>query len=98
MFGYYTDKTDPKYIPGYTGHIPEVHREQHIHRVDKGFNIPGYAGFVKGIKSENMYGKTFGETTQISKEGNYHKGHDLPSDIKYISSIQENFKDQIKIK
>jgi len=45
-----------------------------------------------------MYGKTFGENTAISKEGTYHKGHDLPADIKFVSTIQESFTDQMKAK
>lgn len=61
-------------------------------------SVVGYAGFVKGVKSENMYGKTFGESSAISIEGHYHKGHDLPPPIKFVSTVQESFTDQQKEK
>ena len=60
---------DPKQgqIPGYTGHLrssevndytgePKVARKQ----------IPGYQGYVPGIKSENVFGQTYGKTSYAS--------------------------------
>lgn len=53
---------------------------------------------MKGIKSENMYGKTFGEASAISIENQYYKGHELPPDLKFKSSIQESYGDKMKEK
>jgi hypothetical protein len=55
-------------IPGYTGHRPEVWNQQDDLQQPKGprKNIPGYGGYIPGVKSENVYGKTYGKTTFAS--------------------------------
>lgn len=49
----------------------------------------GYAGYVPGVKSENMYGKTFGKTTFTSSTGEYSKGIDQESHEKFKSVAAE---------
>ena len=46
---------DFKVIPGYTGFKPAEGEENTAGIEKPGHYIPGYAGFVKGIKSENLY-------------------------------------------
>ena len=41
-------------IPGYTGHIPKKEQFDVVLNEKKEAHIPGYAGKVKSIKSENM--------------------------------------------
>jgi len=53
------------HMPGYTGHVPDDYLEDSANqnRQTKK-HIPGYGGYVPAIKSENLYGKTFGKCTQ----------------------------------
>ena len=51
-------------IPGYTGHRPEVQEfESYNQRGDGRGHIPGYQGYVPAVKSENLFGSTFGKTS-----------------------------------
>ena len=47
--------------------------------------VPGYQGFVPGIKAENLYGKSFakGSSKAINKE--YERGFDLPTHQRFLS-------------
>lgn len=40
-------------------------------------HISDYAGFVPGIKAENLFGKTFGKITLLSSTHEHHRGYDL---------------------
>ena len=56
-------------VPGYTGHIPKKEQFDPVLNEKKEAHIPGYAGKVKSIKSENMYGQSFGKITDtIAKD------------------------------
>ena len=59
------------YIPGYTGFQPAHAKEttQYEEAVRPNKHIPGYKGYVPGIKSENVYARTFGRSTNDSIEG-----------------------------
>lgn len=46
-------------------------------KVGEGKNIPGYSGFVKAVRSENLYGETYGETSLKSNQKDYTTGFDL---------------------
>lgn len=48
-------------------------------------------GFIPGIRSENIYGKTYGQTTTISANQTHHVGSDLTGDLRYTSIMQENY-------
>ena len=52
-------------VPGYSGMIPAHILEEDEKKVPskKTAHIPGYCGYVKSIKSENMFGKTYGNIT-----------------------------------
>ena len=61
-------------LPGYTGYKPahlkeEEERERALEatamiEADAGPRVPGYQGYVPSIKSENVFGGTYGKTTQ----------------------------------
>ena len=56
-------------MPGYTGYRPqhtepvEVPATQH----ETGSRIPGYCGYVSGVKSENIFGTSYGKATGIAQ-------------------------------
>eukprot|EP01017_Pseudomicrothorax_dubius_P048876 TRINITY_DN8996_c0_g2_i2.p1 TRINITY_DN8996_c0_g2~~TRINITY_DN8996_c0_g2_i2.p1 ORF type:complete len:241 (+),score=50.42 TRINITY_DN8996_c0_g2_i2:75-797(+) len=83
-------------VPGYTGHIPKniAHLSEPPKSDTKG-QIPGYGGFVPSIKSENLFGRTFGRTTQIVTQGEeYNKGLDVEVKTRYTSLQRETFINQ----
>lgn len=58
------------------------------------FNKIGYAGYIPGVKPENMFGKTYGKTTFLSKANNYNQGFDVTSDVRFKSLVKDSFVDQ----
>ena len=78
-------------IPGYTGHKPE--------QLDTGKDIqqptlprkqiPGYGGYVPGVKSENVFGQTYGKTSFASSAQTFPKGIDQDPDVKFRSVMKE---------
>lgn len=55
--------------------------------------IPGYAGYIPGVASENVYGQTYGKATYASSAQAFPKGVDLPAHVKYGTSMKDQFKD-----
>ena len=45
--------------------------------------LVGYAGYVPGIKSENVFGQTYGKTSYASSAQTFHRGVDEPANLKY---------------
>lgn len=86
-------------IPGYTGHKPE--------QLDTGKDIqqpvlprkqiPGYGGYVPGVKSENVYGKTYGKTSFASSAKLFPKGIDQDPDVKFKSVMKGEFIDHAQV-
>jgi hypothetical protein len=66
-------------VPGYSGKIPAHILEVEEQRVPskKTAHIPGYLGYVKSIKSENCFGKTYGRITEMISKDNVHVGPDV---------------------
>ena len=89
-----------KNIPGYTGFRPGQNFSElpNNNSSDNGevkrHQIPGYNGFVPGIKSENVYGSTYGRTSKASMGDKIVRGTDPAADIRYVSSNQDNFTNQ----
>jgi hypothetical protein len=54
--------------------------------------MTGYQGFVKGIKSENMFGQTYGKITEKTNAGDIQRGRDAPSEIRYKTMNMEHHK------
>jgi hypothetical protein len=44
----------------------------------KAQHIPGYAGYVPQVKSENLFGKSFAKTTGSAINAEYNKGQKPP--------------------
>lgn len=80
-------------IPGYTGYIPKNLREEENAPVleEKEGHIPGYAGHVEKIKSENLFGKPFGRLTY-----EVHKNIQQNKET-YLTINQEIYLDQSKV-
>lgn len=62
-------------IPGYTGYQPQHAQQSQPSNLLKNKQqthhyMPGYQGYVPGIKSENLYGESFGKTSGSSVQGN----------------------------
>ena len=87
------------HIPGYTGFRPgqnfselkpnKVGLEEEVKR----HQIPGYQGFVAGIKSENVYGSTFGRTTKDSMANEIVRGAEPMPQHRFLSSTGSNYVD-----
>jgi hypothetical protein len=91
-------------LPGYTGHIPGKIEEDYVPpKTEARKHIPGtyilyltkifagYGGYVPGVKSENVFGQTYGKTSYASSAGTFHRGIDEPSNIKYQSMFKAEF-------
>ena len=86
------------HLPGYTGYIPSMDKlEEEAANNGPRPHIPNYQGFVPGIRSENLFGKTFGNITEDSSLKKYNKGIDLPIQDKYKSVTTECFTNQTRI-
>ena len=81
------------HIPGYTGYKPQ-HLEDSVPQVEvytgdkKVSQVPGYQGYITGIKSENYFSQTYGRSTEASALGNIPRGFDLPDKERYVSVAQ----------
>lgn len=53
------------------------------------YEVPGYAGYVTGIKPENLHAKTFGKLTYDVSNSDYLKGQDHPVEHRYVSTLAE---------
>ena len=51
----------------------------------------GYAGYVPGVKSENLYGQTYGKTSFTSSAGTFQRGIDQPAHVKYNTTMKNEF-------
>jgi len=60
-------------------------------------HIPGYSGYVPGVSSENVFGKTYGETSKDSALNNICRGRDLPSNLKYTTVMKAAHDDLSKV-
>ena len=53
--------------------------------MQKTAHIPGYKGYVKSIKSENLFGNTYGKITDMIAQDTYHTGPDVQPMERYTS-------------
>ena len=51
----------------------------------------GYGGYLTGVKSENVYGQTYGKISYQSTAGDIQRGIDQPANVKYNSSFKKEF-------
>ena len=91
-------KTDT--LPGYTGYKPQFKSDScdlengYEGSQGKTSQIPGYQGYVNGIKSENVFGTTFGRTSGASADGAIPRGFDMSNQERYTSVSQVTFQNQ----
>jgi len=53
----------------------------------------GYAGYIQGVKSEVVFGQTYGLTSLASKGNTFHKGRDEPANLKYNTIMKSEYID-----
>lgn len=58
--------------------------------------IPGYSGYIPGVRSENVHGATYGKTVKQSEIKGIPKGHELTSSLRFMSTNQANYVDQMQ--
>jgi len=46
---------------------------------------------VTGVKSENVFGQTYGKTSLLSTAGQIQRGVDLPIDKKYTTTFKHEY-------
>lgn len=97
-----------KSIPGYTGHRQtaldeaedvQQHKEPRKQIPGKYWKLQslkpiiGYGGYVPGVKSENVYGQTYGKTSYASSAKSFVRGMEEPAHLKYNTSMKMEFVD-----
>ena len=51
----------------------------------------GYAGYIPGVKPENVHAKTYSKATKLSADNAINRGIDVPTSIKYHSSAASEY-------
>lgn len=54
----------------------------------------GYSGYVPGVKSENVFGESFGKTSGLSGNGQIQRGFDHVPEDKYKSMAKASYTNQ----
>lgn len=87
-------------IVGYMGYVPanETAEQQEGGSGGIDSHVPGYVGYIPAVKSENLYAKTYGKITENCNKGNYYKGIELPTEVKYTSTTKDTYVHPNKIK
>ena len=99
-------------LPGYTGYKPAYIREEaenaeaaamqevrDQNNAAQRNRVPGYQGYVPQIKSENVFGSTFGTTTRAQKDGQVQAGFDYEGGQgRYRSVAQGTYTEQMQPK
>lgn len=86
------------YLSGYTGHIPNIQKEEKINRIIHTKFIPGYMGYVPSIYPENKFSESYGKETAKSLAGTIPKGSDVPPYMRYTSTSRETYINQRNVK
>jgi len=55
--------------------------------------IPGYTGFISGINSENLYGKSYARNSAKSFKGKIPRGFDHHPSKRYLSNQRSAYKE-----
>lgn len=56
--------------------------------------VPGYTGFISGVKSENLFSKSYAENTAKSFKTKITRGADFSPDKRFVSMSQKKFNDK----
>ena len=57
-------------------------------------NVSGYCGYIPGVKSENVFGESYGKSSGQSGRGEITRGFDLDPTQKFQSVAQHSFQNQ----
>ena len=90
--------TKGQYMPGYTGHQSLKEHEEMLNKLQLSRHIPGYAGYIPNVKSENKFSESYGKVTAQSINQTIPKGMDIPPYMRYTSTMRENFVNQRNVK
>lgn len=85
-------------LPGYTGHIPKKEQFDPVIDETKRAHIPGYAGKVKSIKSENMFANSFGKITETIAKDEQIVGQEISKEQRYLSQNTDTYRNQDEVK
>jgi hypothetical protein len=88
-----------KHLPGYTGYKPQYSQEDHeSHPIPRDLatnsRIPGYCGYIPGVKAENVFGESYGKSSGQSGRGEITRGFDLQPTDKFQTVAQNSFQNQ----
>ena len=87
-----TSQAELRMMPLLKTKNPESTFQVSIHLPLKHSNsLLGYGGYVPGVKSENVFGQTYGKTSFQSSAGTFHRGIDEPANIKYQSLFKQEY-------
>ena len=53
--------------------------------------ILGYSGYIPGVKAENVFGKTYSKTSEMSAKNEIVRGREEPPEIKYKSMFRGEY-------
>lgn len=91
--------TEMKYMPGYTGHIPKIQRDdENINQISYTKHIPGYRGYIQSIKSENKFGESYGKLTNKVLSCQIEKGNEISPYSRYTSISKDTYINQRSVK
>ena len=90
--------TKGQYMPGYTGHQSLREHEEMLNKLQLSKHIPGYAGYIPNVKSENKFSESYGKVTAQSINQTIPKGMDVPPYMRFTSTMRENFVNQRNVK
>lgn len=85
-------------IAGYMGYQPNKEDRDEASGQTIDSHIPGYVGYIPGVKSENLYAKTYGKITENCAKQNFPKGIEMPVEIKYKSTTKDTYVEPNQIK
>lgn len=57
----------------------------------KAQHIPGYKGYIPGVKSENIFGKSYARSTSTAINKEYIAGSALPVVERFKTTVQSEF-------
>ena len=76
-------------MPGYTGFKPQSTaadiRDISANISAHGSHVPGYQGYVPGVKPENVFGSTYAKSSEQSLAGNIPQGFNTNNADRYTT-------------
>lgn len=90
------------YMPGYTGYVRQAENQttttEILNKIQHSKHIPGYGGYIPSVKAENKFSESYGKVTAQSINNSITKGTEIPTYMRYTSSMRESFVNQRNVK